>query len=221
MREIPILFSAPMVRAILAGNKSMTRRVIKPQPNTNSSFIGWCTSSIKTSDIGRAGFGIDFGDDHYNQLIKCPYGEPGDRLWVKEAIKKIEWADGIDGVAYIADDEPAWDITRPCRWVWKNKSLPSMFMPRGLARIWLEVVSVRVERVQEITEEDAIHEGCAGTVCTHLNADEHGCTDCMGSGYLEPPQLDFVYLWDSINAKRGYGWEQNPWVWVVEFRRAA
>jgi len=78
---------------------------------------------------------------------------------VREAGKRIEWADGIDGIAYAADGEPAWDITRPCRWLWKNNSLPSMFMPKGLARIWLDVVSVRVERVQDITEEDIKAEG--------------------------------------------------------------
>jgi hypothetical protein len=133
----------------------------------------------------------------------CPYNGPGDRLWVRET-----WADEhpFDGqILYRERDE----YRAPERW------RPSIFMPRKYSRILLEVVSVRVERLQEISEEDAREEGII----------DGGCLSCGGSepcgcSNPKPDARDaFINLWDSINAKRGVGWDVNPLVWVVEFKR--
>jgi len=203
MREIPILFSTPMVQAIFAGNKTMTRRIIKPQPPKQ-----WDKCKPVKNSTGEI-FSWDFYNssdrlDHGYLKVKCPYGQPGDRLYVKEAIKRIDWADGIPGIAYVADNEPVWDMTRPCQWVWKNKGLPSMYMPKSIARIWLEVVSVRVERLQDITEQDARAEGVMPDPRWHYQ-------------YCEV----FARLWDSLNKNRGFSWDSNPFVWVIEFGRLA
>jgi len=139
-------------------------------------------------------------------IMKIPYHD-GDRLYVREPLKRIDWADGIPGIAYAADDEPAWDVTRPCRWVWKNASLPSMFMPKALTRIWLDVTGVRVERVQEITPEDCYAEGIVFVPIGEKRAEDEWAI------------AKYAHLWDSLNLKRGSGWEANPWVEVVEFKR--
>lgn len=199
MRELPILFSTPMVQAILNGTKQQTRRVIKPQPL----FVADPNVPFKTADADPKG------------IIKCPYGQPGDRLYAKEAIKRIDWADGIPGIAYVADDEPVWDMTRPCQWVWKNKSLPSMYMPKNIARIWLEVTDVRVERLQDITEEDVRAEGIErGT--TYYYGEPHkikGSPKCYNTA-----KEAFAGLWNSL-AKPDYTWNDNPYVWVIEFKK--
>jgi len=216
MKEIPILFSGPMVQAILTGNKTMTRRVIKPQPDFNMDFIGWCNDSTEPKHVGCAGFGKE---NYVANFRRCPYGQPGDRLYVKEAIKIIDWTDGIPGIAYVADDEPVWDITRPCRWVWKNKSLPSMYMPKSSARIWLEVVSVRAERLQDITEEDAKSEGIYFEMAMEYSGWSPTYNDPDGSNAYPNYVEAFKDLWDSINSSRDYGWDSNPYVWVVGFKR--
>ena len=95
-------------------------------------------------------------------------------------------------------------------------------MPKEAARIFLKVTDVRVERLQDITEEQALKEGFIGIPCTHENVGEHGCTDCMNTGWLEPPQLEFMYTWDSTIKKADlnkYGWLANPYVFVIEFER--
>lgn len=224
IKERPILFSTPMLQAVLDGRKTMTRRVIKPQPPHEISDI-FCDNDYFPTIIDRRGIEQPgpktFGayDEYGEWGVKCPF-PPGTRLWVKENLIRIPWADGIDGIAYAADNEPAWDMTRPCRWVWKKNSLSSMFMPRNLARILLEVTNVRVERVQEITEEDAIAEGFEPVPCFCSERGAYGCTDCMNTGRLEPALLPFHDTWDDLNAKRGYGWLANPWVWVITFKRA-
>ena len=197
MREIPILFSTPMVQAILDGRKTMTRRIIKPQPL----WVAEPSIPFKTEDADPKG------------IIKCPYGEPGDRLWVRET-----WADNIpgcpNGITYRADHiDPKGDgPANPIKWK------PSIYMPKEIARIWLEVTNVRVERLQEITEEDARREGFEPIPCDCSNRGAFGCTDCMNTGVTEPAMLEFIDTWDSIYSKRGYGWDTNPWVWVIEFK---
>lgn len=183
VKERPILFSGPMVRAILEGRKTQTRRVKKPQP-------------------------IDLGVIHIVGQIKCPYGQPGDRLWVRETF----CPDWCDEVIYRADD-PTGRAARDAGYSHEPKWKPSIFMPRWASRIDLEVVGIRAERLQEISEDDALAEGC-----------EPGGGAC--SGPMDPVEYDgytasdeFAALWDSINAKRGHSWESNPWVWVVEFKR--
>lgn len=161
MKERPIIFSAPMVRAILAGTKVQTRFV-----------------------------------------LGCPYGQPGDRLWVREA-----WArDDEDGqLMYRAD------VGRDlCADAWR----PSIHMPRWASRITLEVTAVRVERLQDISEADAQAEGV-------IPKWEPGCSgrlmDAFGGFSFRPAASAYAELWEQINGPGA--WDANPWVWVVEFKR--
>jgi len=188
MKERPILFSGEMVRAILDGRKTMTRRVatkIKApkawtMPNGIDSF--WNVNPCWRETPGEL----------------CPYGKPGDRLWVREA-----FAVGLsnqEGIAYRATSK-WYDFEDGTPENFKEiKWKPSIFMPRWASRITLEITNVRVERLQDISNKDIESEGACGMACvTH--------------------RLTFKQLWDSINSKRGYSWESNPWVWVVEFER--
>lgn len=150
--EKPILFSGEMVNAILAGRKTMTRRVVK-------------------------------NDAH------CPYAS-GDTLWVRETFA-VNCVGGQDFLFYRADSYPDGDGAP-----WK----PSIFMPRKYSRITLRITDVRVERLQDISEDDAIAEG--------IEPDPHVST-----------WLKFALLWNRINEERGFGWDTNPWVWVVRFER--
>ena len=97
---------------------------------------------------------------------------------------------------------------------------PSIHMPKEAARIWLRVTDVRIERLQSITVEGAIREGAEGEKCHHTNAGAFGCTDCMNTGWIEPPQVEFMQIWNSTIKKSDldrYGWDASPWVWVIEF----
>lgn len=215
MRELPILFSTPMVQAILDGRKIMTRRTVKNIPE----------GTHRVEQIGESLFEAHWGI-HGNSLfldgateIKCPY-QPGDRLYVRETWRRYSRRSECtcyeychcppDGtILYYADCGPD-----------ENKWKPSIHMPKAAARIWLEVTNVRVERLQEITEEDAIAEGCTGYPCgPHSSA--MGCGECANTGWVGgySPVREFLDLWNSLNAKRGYGWEVNPFCWVIEFRR--
>lgn len=215
MKERPILFSGPMVRAILAGQKTQTRRVIKPQPvrfiNPTWPTHGW----REVPHMG--GWEVTWHQDSLTptQAIGeyCPYGAPRDLLWVRET--HVVTAGG--NVLYKADNP---DLTN-CR--------PSIFMTRQHSRITLEVVSVRVERLQEITEEDAIAEGVEmGIWDQAIVARDYSSGDDWfqswtddAPGYVHENCLarsSYRTLWDRINEKRGYGWQANPWVWAVEFR---
>ncbi|MFY3300201.1 hypothetical protein ACOTEY_00450 [Achromobacter xylosoxidans] len=188
MRERPILFNGPMVRAILAGHKTQTRRVVKPQP------AGAWAAPGKTS---------------------CPYGQPGDRLWVRET-----WAQNWDQLSdtrmdrsyvYRADGE-ARALDNGVELPWR----PSIHMPRSACRLMLEVTGVRVERLNDISDSDCWAEGieeCDGAldeveIC-HL-------AKAMGRTF-EDPQPSYAALWEQINGPGS--WHANPWVWVVEFRR--
>lgn len=216
MKERPILFNGEMVVEVLDDNKIHTRRVIVPQPRVlyNDEGDGKLLEPdnwLRDSDgnwMPRVG-------DVPGDLIRCPYGIRGDRLWVREAFSVYHRADAtpVRGqphdpfVVYRADDdEPESNIplTEPFRW------RPSIHMPRKHSRINLEIVDVRVERVQDITEAGARAEGVVG--CARQNSYPRG-TDG------QPDRAEFPILWDSINKSRGYGWDTNPWVWVVEFKR--
>lgn len=183
----PILFSAEMVRAILDGRKSQTRRVIKEKEQDSfcqtetgiewwTGFFGW--QPVDLSSPPR-------------KSLKCPYGEPGDELWVRESIYNCG-----DSIAYCADDS----VLPMSNWPWKKDKLPSIFMPFGASRITLIVKSVRVERIQDISEADVYAEGISS-----------GLIDVYGGGYT------FRAAWDRINAKRGFSWDANPWVFAIEF----
>jgi hypothetical protein len=206
VRERPILFSSEMVRALLDGRKTQTRRVA----NVTSEN---CPPGMITP---LAGFVPRSPESHVSY---CPYGAVGDRLWVRETWTIKNWTDrecaqmgfanapqhpsevylGVPTRAvHHASWQPEFDAPYgPERW------RPSIHMPRWASRITLEITGVRVERVQAITEDDAIAEGC-------FDEREH-------DGSL--PSHIYRQLWDSLNAKRGYSWESNPWVWVLSFRR--
>lgn len=222
MKERPILFSGPMVQAILAGRKTQTRRAVKvPELNHSdfakgnggayldgNGFLSACTNQ-------RPGV-FFYAGDKKGRKIRCPYGVPGDRLWVRE-----KWYVNPCGecVGYAADGEPVGHIYKP---------KPSIHLPRKFARITLELTDVRVQRVQEITEVDAVAEGMrCGTEgqCVmrsdgsayRMTGHDWSCDDKWDVAHNAPTHA-FHSLWDTINAKRGYPWADNPWVWALSFK---
>ncbi len=199
--ERPILFSAPMVRAILAGTKTMTRRVIKPQPDRiHDGEPYWNIGGYRAYQVRSAKDILRMGT---NNPLVCPYGTVGTRLWVRESwAYETDFGTATGSVLYRADgDHRETERGQPTdRW------RASIFMPRWASRITLEITSVKVERVQDICEEEAVSEGAA--FCNH--GVEHD-----GRHY----RCGFRVLWDSLNDERGFGWDKNPWVWCVSFRR--
>ena len=193
----PILFNTEMVRAILDGRKTVTRRVVKPQPEDRPVPM--------TKDSFWPGY---FAIQGTEKVVRLPY-QPGDILWVRET-----WAEMPYGFVYRVDgDEPdGWD----CDDRWR----PSIHMPRGAARIFLRVTGVRVERLQEITAEGALDEG------TDVKFPEPK-PSYISLAYTEmrlkpAARQSFSELWDSTikpKDRTAYGWEANPWVWVIEFER--
>lgn len=200
----PILFNTDMVRAILDGRKSCTRRIVKGFIPNDAKW-GYTAFTPKGCISCRGTFADGYGE----KFFKLPC-EPGDILYVRET-----WKRAPNGYYYYEDwqrDDIA-DITK-----WK----PSIHMPKEAARIWLKVTSVRVDRLQDITEDGALKEGAQGVRCYHAAIGAYGCTDCMNTGWLEPPTLEFMGIWDSTIKKTEldrYGWNANPWVWVIEFER--
>lgn len=203
-KERPILFSGPMVRAILAGRKTQTRRVVKPQFGQK-----W-------------GHGVRHGDNAFSvhvdiaepdgswKWIRCPYGKPGDCLWVRETWRAIERFDGTDGVLFAADGEFVGIDNTPEASDWwgdaygngrhGDKWRPSIFMPRWASRITLEITGVRVEQLGDITESDAIAEGAIDR-------------ESLDEGYSA------VGFFNSLWAKLNGDFDRRTWVWVVEFKR--
>ncbi len=209
MKETPILFSTPMVQAILEGRKIQTRRVIKfPKDYTGENVWANPPFGLKyTSNL--------FGDTEESktvQRISCPYGQPGDVLWVRETAVYVmlEHAhDLLEGATertqwvYKASIHPDW--MEYAKEKYGYKWTPNIHVPKYASRIWLRITDIRVERLQEISEEDAKAEGVS-------NADTFigiGVDESMVNRYA------FRQLWHFIN---GYeSWEANPWVWVVSF----
>jgi hypothetical protein len=194
----PILFNTEMVRAILDGRKTCTRRLVKPQPDEKHTYpLGFVTDSTEKKKVGRFGFGIDeYGGSI--QYEKPPY-QPGDILYVRETWCKGYLMNAKERYYYKADDN---DFL--CTWH------PSTNMPKQAARIWLRVMDVRVERLQEITAESALTEGADKYI--HAN------------GTLNEDQTitSFIGIWNSTIKKSDidrYGWDANPYVWVIEFER--
>lgn len=226
MKERPILFSAEMVRALLAGRKTQTRRVVKlPKtidgtPDGNKADWDLAVRPSYCSDAVVAFYDRAFPVETYPTLSNCPYGQPGDFLWVRETWATWRSLDDISpvhilqkpGLEYRAD---GCLTVSGGKLLGRGKWRPSIFMPRWASRIMLKIKSVRVERVQEITDADALAEG----------VEPWPFGDRVPVGFMEIPQasvkpaLKFAVLWDHINASRGCGWVTNPWVWVVEFER--
>jgi len=224
MKEYPILFSGEMVQAILDGRKTQTRRVIKDQP-----ALPYLWNKVSPNGFQMWTSNPQQGEKGNTELRLCPYGAPGDRLWVRETWRAVELDNGNDGILYKADNHfKSIENSQAAADLWcdayadrkyGNKWRPSIFMPRWASRILLEVTDVRVERVQEISDEDAIKEGiqdvchCGDYIEGHGYHSGHSPTPMDGYAVNE-----FSILWDSINAKRGYSWESNPWVWAISFK---
>lgn len=235
MKERPILFSAPMVRAILAGKKTQTRRVVRLPadakqvrywaPPSGRSQPGWCDPGVNywTPDSS--------GEGDSNHVDPCPYGQPGDRLRVKEAAwmwcervpngitktgrKKWHYVPMREAPVHYAADrktKPAINVVSPDtgnEWGWRLKI--GRFLPGWASRIDLEVTGVRVERLNDISEADAVAEG--------IQQCEGGAMDYLANDYAQgySPASSFRSLWQSINGADS--WAANPWVWCVEFKR--
>lgn len=235
MKERPIIFNADMARAVLDGRKTQTRRIMRVQPDSAGFESRFIIDSTKRSEIGKwcwAEPGV-FVNPRRSALFSCPFGENGDRLWVRETFATLgnedgcalDWNDnlikeggpdaariyrasceqrtGNYGLWSIPDDAPWKPHTENMQY--EGTWVPSIHMPRWASRMTLEITGVRVERLQDISHSDAKYEGC-----------------WYGRGGGEPdfavnPSDHFPTLWASI-----YGadsWQANPWVWVIEFKR--
>jgi len=229
MKERPILFSGPMVRAILDGRKTQTRRIVKPQPEHlqvheykgsriyDGANRRWCWKQLVASDCWSIGFEQELAE-------LCPIAKPGDRLWVRESwcqkFKEDEsgWvynsednldsscvhyrADGYEVRAIDGDGFQRWNKDGGEASPWK----PSIHMPRWASRILLEVVSARVERLNEISHKDVVAEG--------IEPNQPGYYTCHnGAKYMD--FQEYQELWESINGQGS--WDDNPYVWVIEF----
>lgn len=192
MKERPILFSGDMVRALLAGRKTQTRRVVKPQPE--------CLRDVQALQFHVAtGEPLAIGKG-------CPYGAPGDRLWVRET--HLPTASGVYYRADFSEFEAAGHGAMYGGWK------PSIHMPRWASRLTLEIVAVRVERLQDISEADARAEGLYSNP-KYTHAVLYTWDGVQGNS--NNPRYAYQLLWESI---KGPGsWALNPWVWVIEFKR--
>ena len=211
--ERPVIFNSEIVKAILDGRKTQTRRIAKLPEEWHRGY-----GAFEVNPNGAEEFVIH--GDCGTETMYCPYGRVGDTLWVREAWwdlgywKEGQWfgrtASHKIRPKYVVDGEPEGIIAKHkrssliCKW----RKRPSIHMPRWAARIFLEITSIRVERVQDISESNIISEGCPEF------------TSLTGIDELYAArQWWWVTLWDSINAKRGFGWDKNPWVWVVEWKQ--
>jgi len=219
MKERPILFSAPMVRAILAGSKTQTRRVTKPQPGEHI----WTDSKtgLLMTDIKHK-YGA-------STAIICPYGQPGDRLWVREAWRP-NWTIEHGHVIEFAADNAVQCFNGCCNdmqviepgysWLTSNYDCylkpwrRSIHMPRWASRILLEITAVRVERLNEISREDAEAEGVG---LRRVSDTDFRWLDYIDGGTFGDPRRSFWSLWESINGQESH--DANPWVWAISFRR--
>lgn len=218
----PILFSAPMVQAIIEGRKTMTRRVVKARVNSGPCDISKCVRY--EIDVNKDGECVNFfnSSGFYAGASQLKY-RPGDILWVRETFQKVlieeDEPDDVYGYVYKASPETFEDygIMRngkeyPLTW------RPSIFMPRVAARIFLRVTNVRAERVQDITVDDVIREGVKD-VDNEIRNQDQTTHESIRNWNLAWAKYQFQTLWDSLNAKRGFGWDINPYVWVISFDR--
>ena len=192
MKETGLMFKAPLVRAILEGRKTQTRRIVKRLPlriNRETNAMEVDVANIENGEFAKR--------------VPCPMGKPGDRLYVREAhAHHPQFAQ----MAFRADGEEFEDADG---FLWEPKWTPAIHMKKEDARIWLEITGVRVEHLQQITEADAKAEGVQPWPCDHPR---RSCADigCNGPDYL----AGFRHIWEST----GGDWDANPWVWVIDFK---
>jgi len=228
MKETPILFTPANIRAILDGRKTQTRRAINPQPPRCTQNGTPYTGSQRTTLSVAKGFDLTAYLDEPRYIGKSMYGEVGERLWVREGF--LARANG-KAIVYRMDYTEANGAAEAAGFGamyggWKS----AIFMPKSAARLWLEVTDVRVERVQDISEQDAIAEGVfkdrviVGANCNSgIHVEEYGdrfwptAEDTRDEGF-EDAVSAYAALWDSINGK-AHPWSENPWCWVIGFRR--
>jgi len=217
MNDKPILFNTDMVCALLDGRKTQTRRIVKPQPEhrENESLPG---------EFGTFFHGWNL--DHPAMSIKdilqyCPYGKPGDLLWVRESainhsILKAHGSKRYMDVKYVADESVTRDVRYPSRLA---RPILDHKMPNGCyreaSRLTLRITNVRVERVQDISEENARAEGAESYDVSTLSDDEIFLLDAPVLNRSTPYKNGFSMLWDSVNGPDA--WDRNDWVWVIEF----
>lgn len=195
-REIPITFTPELIEAILDGRKTMTRRLVKPQPQSTE----MCPVRVCVDPAAPSGYSF-FSDMIGTILLKNPHGVEGDLLWVREQL--VQYGGQPGQAAYHRDGR----VVMPrLAWRWQKSWLSPIHMPKEAARLWLRRTDSRPpERLQEITEEDAVAEGCRGSIePVHLKYSK---------------RYNFQVLWDSIHSKPGTRWADNPWVWPDGFER--
>lgn len=226
MRERPIIINADMVRAVLDGRKTQTRRIIAPSIRTadvqfelhQQADGSW--TPLHTFNEGT------FDKTGSERPIKCPFGAVGDHLWVRETFATLEPGsyepvtphDGYAQIVRYAASDRLANSDRDVRgFNWR----PSIHMPRWASRITLEITGVRVERLQDISEQDALAEGVRRrestpvtdpAYCNYLAANLNDASE-----WFDLPSDSFISLWQSIYGAES--WQANPWVWVIEFKR--
>ncbi|HDV0468282.1 TPA: hypothetical protein RHH61_004581 [Klebsiella pneumoniae] len=218
MKERGMIFNGEMVRAILDGQKTQTRRIVKGTDGA----VKFC----KEWDINGEEIFVVLGEKDHTGMnpvlgaLSCPFGAVGDRIWVREAFRVHSLATDVATLAYKASERNSWTeqthrvpvavCNKPAT---PEKWTPSLHMPRWASRILLEITDVRVERLNAISEEDARAEGIIDGGC--LNCGEPEPCGCANP---EPDATDaFAYLWQSIYGQES--WNADPWVWVIEFKR--
>lgn len=208
--ERPILFSAPMVRAILEGRKTQTRRICKPAfdgfnwaasvhpDGAATGWIAWWPKAVEAEETAKRYPGAEG--------FPCPWGWIGDRLWVKETFRQASgaWGEHQRGapLEYRADSDDMSSIP------WRSP----LYMPRWASRIRLEIMEIRCEQLEDISDEDAIAEGIEGNGIMYRDYSPEGTGLCT-----QTPRSSYCGLWDSLNGKR-FPWTSNPWVWVIIFQ---
>lgn len=217
-RVRPILFNTDMVQVILDGRKTVTRRVAKKIPvETHRIEVNLCPETFKGIEVKEfechwGGYQPDTGNFVDGMCIVKPPCQPGDILYVRETWNVLPYSGEY---LYKADCDLKDKFLSSLKW------RPSIHMPKEAARIWLKVTDVRVEQLHEITDEQAAKEGFDGGRCS-CGGNAYACTDCYNSGWIEPPWVGFMHTWNSTIKKVDfdrYGWDANPWVWVIEFEQ--
>lgn len=227
MKERPIIFHRNMIPALFTGDMTQTRRVMKLHKRAYTPGLDWVASVNPDGDGDWIAWGPTPVTDATSIRLypkgggfKCPFGKPGDRLWVRETLRRT-----------IANELTVYDLDNHvvegpdghwAPWTWKNKKLPAIYMPKWACRIKLEVVNVRVEKLTSISREDTLAEGIEaesvklGLIRTSERSLVIGDDVQLA---LTAEVFNFALVWNRINAKRGFPWVSNPWVWVIEFNR--